>query len=81
VRVTLPLVKAGLAASFVIGFLTSFEELTVALFIGGGLKSTMPRQMWTDIILQTTPLLAAASTVVLVVVTLLFLAAHALRRK
>ncbi|HEY0296125.1 MAG TPA: ABC transporter permease subunit [Bordetella sp.] len=78
-RVTLPLVKAGLAASFVIGFLTSFEELTVALFIGGGIKSTMPKQMWTDIILQTTPLLAAASTVVLIIVTLLFLAAHTLR--
>jgi putative spermidine/putrescine transport system permease protein len=78
-RVTLPLVKAGLGAAFVIGFLTSFEELTVALFIGGGIKSTVPKQMWTDIVLQTTPLLAAASTVVLVVVTLLFLSAHYLR--
>jgi putative spermidine/putrescine transport system permease protein len=57
----------------VIGFLTSFEELTVALFIGGGIKTTLPKQLWDDILLQVTPTLAAASTVVLCVVTLLFL--------
>ncbi len=64
-----PLVKGGLAAAFIFAFLNSFEELTVALFIGGGLKVTLPRQMWDDINLQVTPTLAAASLVVLVVVT------------
>ncbi len=72
-RITLPSVKNGLIAGFVIGFLTSFEELTVALFVGGGVKTTLPKQLWDDILLQVTPTLAAASTVVLVVVTLLFL--------
>ncbi|WP_232316346.1 ABC transporter permease [Candidatus Burkholderia verschuerenii] len=72
-RITLPSVKNGLIAGFVIGFLTSFEELTVALFIGGGIKTTLPKQLWTDILLQVTPTLAAASTVVLCVVSLLFL--------
>lgn len=72
-RITLPCVKNGLTAGFVIGFLTSFEELTVALFIGGGVKTTLPKQLWDDILLQVTPTLAAASTVVLSVVTLLFL--------
>jgi putative spermidine/putrescine transport system permease protein len=41
-RVTLPLVKGGFAVGFVTGFLQSFEELTVALFVGGGLKTTVP---------------------------------------
>lgn len=72
-RITLPSIKAGLAAGLVIGFLTSFEELTVALFIGGGLKTTLPKQLWDDILLQVNPTLAAASTFVLVIVTLLFL--------
>jgi putative spermidine/putrescine transport system permease protein len=72
-RITLPSIKNGLAAAFVIGFLTSFEELTVALFIGGGIKTTLPKQLWDDILLQVNPTLAAASTVVLCVVTLLFL--------
>jgi putative spermidine/putrescine transport system permease protein len=72
-RITLPSIRNGLVAGLVIGFLTSFEELTVALFIGGGIKTTLPKQLWDDILLQVNPTLAAASTVVLVVVTLLFL--------
>lgn len=71
-RVTLPSIKGGLAAAFVIGFLTSFEELTVALFMGGGMKTTIPKQMWDDILLQVSPTLAAASTIVLLVVMILF---------
>jgi len=71
-RVTLPLVKGGFAVGFVTGFLQSFEELTVALFVGGGLKTTLPKQMWDGILLQVSPIIAAASVVVLVVVILMF---------
>lgn len=79
-RVTLPSVKGGLAAAFVIGFLTSFEELTVALFMGGGMKTTLPKQMWDDILLQISPTLAAASTLVLLVVAVLFSLMQLVRR-
>jgi putative spermidine/putrescine transport system permease protein len=79
-RVTLPLVKGGLFAAFIFAFLNSFEELTVALFVGGGLKTTLPRQMWDDVTLSVTPTLAAASVVVLLVVTSLFLLAEFLRQ-
>ena len=70
--VTLPLVSSGLAVGFVTGFLQSFEELTVALFVGGGLKTTLPKQMWDGILLQVNPIIAAASVVVLCVVILMF---------
>ncbi len=62
----------GFAVGFVTGFLQSFEELTVALFVGGGLKTTLPKQMWDGILLQVSPVIAAASVVVLVVVILMF---------
>jgi putative spermidine/putrescine transport system permease protein len=78
-RVMAPLMKGGLVAAFIFAFLNSFEELTVALFVGGGLKVTLPRQMWDDINLQVTPTLAAASLVVLAVVTGLFIAGERLR--
>lgn len=35
-RITLPSIKGGQAAAFVIGCLTSIEESTVALLMGGG---------------------------------------------
>jgi putative spermidine/putrescine transport system permease protein len=71
-RITLPLVASGLAVGFVTGFLQSFEELTVALFIGGGIKTTLPKQMWDGILLQVSPVIAAASVVVLIVVIAMF---------
>jgi putative spermidine/putrescine transport system permease protein len=74
IRITAPLVKPGLIVGFVTGFLQSFEELTVALFIGGGLKTTLPKQMWDDITLSVNPRIAAASVVVLLVVVVLFCA-------
>jgi putative spermidine/putrescine transport system permease protein len=72
-HITLPLLKEGIAAALVTAFLVSFEELTVALFIGAGIKTTLPKQLWDDILLQVNPTLAAASVVVLSVVTLAFL--------
>jgi putative spermidine/putrescine transport system permease protein len=78
-RVTLPLVSSGLAVGFVTGFLQSFEELTVALFVGGGIKTTLPKQMWDGILLQVSPVIAAASVVVLIVVILMFVIIEALQ--
>lgn len=80
-RITLPLLKAGVLVAAVTAFLQSFEELTVAMFIGGGLKTTLPKQMWDDILLQVTPTLAAASVVVLLVVCGLFSLAQITRSK
>jgi putative spermidine/putrescine transport system permease protein len=71
-RVTVPLVASGLAVGFVTGFLQSFEELTVALFVSGGIKTTLPKQMWDGILLQVSPVIAAASVVVLIVVIAMF---------
>jgi putative spermidine/putrescine transport system permease protein len=79
--ITLPLVSGGIAVGFVTGFLQSFEELTIALFVGGGLKTTLPKQMWDGILLQVNPIIAAASVVVLCVVLLMFAIAEFIRAR
>ena len=79
--VTLPLVSSGVTVGFVTGFLQSFEELTVALFVGGGLKTTLPKQMWDGILLQVNPIIAAASVVVLCVVILMFATVEFIRMR
>ncbi|WP_439495970.1 ABC transporter permease subunit [Bosea sp. (in: a-proteobacteria)] len=78
--VTIPLVKGGLIAAFLFAFITSFDELTIAIFVSGGIKTTLPKQMWDDMILQLNPTLAAVSVVVFVVVTCLLLLAERFRR-
>jgi ABC-type spermidine/putrescine transport system permease subunit I len=78
--VTIPIIRGGLIAAFLFAFITSFDELTIAIFISGGIATTLPKQMWDDMILQLNPTLAAVSTVVFVVVTGLLLLAERFRR-
>jgi putative spermidine/putrescine transport system permease protein len=80
-RITFPLLRGGMIASFLFAFITSFDELTIALFVSGGLVSTLPRQMWNDMLLQVNPTLAAVSTTMLVVITAIILGAEYLRRR
>jgi putative spermidine/putrescine transport system permease protein len=81
VHVTFPLIRGGMIASFLFAFITSFDELTIALFVSGGLVSTLPRQMWNDMLLQVNPTLAAVSTTMLVIITAIIVAAEYLRRR
>lgn len=80
-RVTLPLIAPGLVSAFLFAFVTSLDELTIALFVTGGLSSTLPKQMWDEALLRVSPTLAAASTVLLLVMSIVVLFAQALRRR
>jgi ABC-type spermidine/putrescine transport system permease subunit I len=80
-HITFPLIRTGLIAAFLFAFITSFDELTIALFVSGGLATTLPKQMWDDALLKVNPTLAAVSTLLLVFVTAMILAAEFLRRR
>jgi putative spermidine/putrescine transport system permease protein len=79
-HVTLPLMRTGLLAAFLFAFVTSFDELTIALFVTGGLTTTLPKQMWDDALLKVSPILAAVSTVLIVFVAITISLAERLRR-
>ncbi len=79
-HITIPLIKTGLIAAFVFAFITSFDELTIALFISGGLATTLPKQMWTSVILQVDPTLAAVASIMLGVISVVLLGGEVLRR-
>jgi putative spermidine/putrescine transport system permease protein len=79
--ITLPQIRPGIIAAFLFAFITSFDDLTIALFVSGGKTSTLPRQMWNDLLLQVNPTLAAVSTVILVFVTVFIVLAETLRRR
>ena len=79
--ITGPQVYDGVIASFLFAFVTSFDDLTVSLFVSGGLTSTLPRQMWSSIFLEVRPILASVSTMVLILVTSFVLVGEMLRRR
>lgn len=80
-HVMLPLIRGGALSAFLFGLLHSFDELTIALFVGGGVRQTLPKKMWDDILLSVSPTLAAAAVVVILVVTVLFVVAERARPK
>lgn len=77
--ITLPLIRPGLVAAFLIAFVTSFEELTIAMFVTGGLSATLPKQLWADMLMAVSPSLAAVSTLMLAVVTVVVVIAQIVR--
>jgi putative spermidine/putrescine transport system permease protein len=78
--ILLPLLKPALIASFLFAFLVSFDELTIAIFVSGGLKTTLPKQMWDDMLLAANPTLAAVSFVLVAAITLAVLLLSITRR-
>jgi putative spermidine/putrescine transport system permease protein len=64
-KVTLPSILPGVLAGAVFAFLTSFDEVVVALFISGIDAITLPVQMWNGIRFEISPAVAAASSILL----------------
>jgi spermidine/putrescine ABC transporter ATP-binding subunit len=67
-RVTLPLARRGLVAGMLFAAIVSFDEVVVALFVGGPTTTTLPRKMWSTITQdEFNPLLTAVATLQTVV--------------
>lgn len=80
-QVTLPIIRPGVFAGALFAFITSFDELIVALFVSGTTAVTLPRKMWTAIRFEIDPTIAAVSTILIALTTLLFVVTELLRRR
>lgn len=73
--ITLPQIRFSVVAGALFAFITSLDEVIVALFISGGENATLTRRMFNALRDQIDPTIAAISTcLILVSVTLLLLA-------
>jgi len=79
-KVTLPMIMPGVLAGAVFAFLTSFDEVVVALFVSGIDSVTLPVQMWNGIRFEVSPAVAAASCILLVLSILVLSLFTVLRR-
>lgn len=64
-RVTLPMIAPGVAGGWVLAFITSFDELTVTVFIVNPSTTTLPVRLFAHITQTTDPLVASISTVII----------------
>lgn len=80
IRVTLPAISHGLFSAAVFSFLTSWDEVVVAIFMSSPTLQTLPVKVWATLRQDLTPVVAAASTL-LILLTVLLMALGAIVRK
>ena len=69
--VTLPQIRFAVISGALLAFLTSFDEVVLAMFVSGGSNSTLTRNMFLALRDQIDPTIAAISTLMIVVTTVL----------
>lgn len=67
VGIAVPMIAPGIISGALFAFMTSFDEIVVALFIGGPSQRTLPRQMFDGIRDTIDPSILAMSTFLLIV--------------
>ncbi len=80
-QVTLPLIRPGVLVGALFAFITSFDELIVALFLSGSGAVTLPRRMWDDLRFEIDPTIAAVSTLTIVLTASLLAMVHLARQR
>jgi putative spermidine/putrescine transport system permease protein len=80
-KITLPLILPGVISGALFAFVTSWDEVVVALFLAGPEQHTLPRRMWSGIRELLNPTILAVATLLVAVSIVLMTAIELLRRR
>jgi putative spermidine/putrescine transport system permease protein len=80
-HITLPIILPGVVAGAIFAFITSWDEVVVAIFMTSARFRTLPVEMWEQVRQVVDPTVAAVSTTLLVVTTGLLLVLVFVRRQ
>ena len=80
VKVTLPLIMPGVVTGAIFAFITSLDEVVIALFVAGPEQHTLPRVMWKVVRQEITPEILAVACI-LVAMSLVMLGSLEYLRK
>jgi len=73
--------QAEMAVGALFAFVTSFDEVVIALFIAGSEERTLPRQMWSGVRETLSPTIAAVATLLILFSTLFLATIQWLQRR
>ncbi len=79
-RVTFPVIWPGIISGALFAFITSFDEVVVAIFLCGS-KPTLPKQMWDGIRISINPTITAVASLLIIFSVLLLLSLQILNRR
>lgn len=75
------MILPGMVSGGIFAFVTSFDEVVVALFLAGSEQRTLPRQMWSGIREQLSPTILAAATLLVLFSIAMLVTVEMLRRR
>jgi ABC-type spermidine/putrescine transport system permease subunit II len=79
-HVTLPAIRPAVISGAAFAFLVSFDEVVLAIFLGGPATTTLPKRMWESVRFEIDPTLTAISTVLVLVPIVLLAGVEIVRR-
>ena len=71
-RITLPLLRPSLVSAGLLAFISSFDEVVVALFLAGA-NMTLPKKMFDNIMMEIDPTIAAVSVIQILLVSVVLI--------
>ncbi|NRA19498.1 MAG: ABC transporter permease [Oceanospirillaceae bacterium] len=80
-KIMLPLVTPGVISGALFAFITSFDEVVVAIFVAGPEQRTIPLQMWGGIREQISPTILAVATLLVIISIMLLTFLELIRRR
>jgi putative spermidine/putrescine transport system permease protein len=64
--VTLPAILPGMLGGGIFAFVTSFDEVVLAVFLAGPNVKTLPVRIWEEVRVEYTPVVAVAATIMII---------------
>lgn len=80
-KITFPLIRTGVLSGALFAFLTSFDEVIIAIFICGTTANTLPKKMWDSLTMETDPTITAIATMLITLTVTLLLFIELYRRR
>lgn len=80
-RIILPLILPGVLSGALFAFIASFDELIIAILLAGSETRTLPRQMWSGVREEVSPVITAVATMLMAFAIVAMLTMEWLRRR
>ena len=64
-HVTIPLLRPAILSAAAFAFLTSFDEVVLAVFLGGPAATTLPKRMWDNVRHEIDPTITAVASILI----------------
>ncbi|MBJ7221534.1 MULTISPECIES: ABC transporter permease [unclassified Brenneria] len=80
-RITFPLAAPGMISAAIFAFLSSFDELLIAMFMAGNEAQTLSVRIWNSVQFQLDPTIAAVSVLLVLITIVTLLTANLITRK